>query len=175
MGASLDFWKAVVDDKSNFLERVLAILDENGVRYCVIGGVAVNAYADPVVTQNLDIVVATDQMEFATQLLSQSFRIHAFPYSLNVYDPGSKLQVQLQRRPELAAFLGRAQLREVMDLILPVAAPEDLLAAKVDAALEPTRRASKRLKDFADIARLVEAFPELMEGLPEEVRSRITL
>ncbi|MFN0146581.1 MAG: hypothetical protein ACKVT1_08730 [Dehalococcoidia bacterium] len=44
----LAFWKAVVADTSNFLERVIQLLEENGVRYCVIGGVAVNAYVTPV-------------------------------------------------------------------------------------------------------------------------------
>lgn len=34
--SSLAFWKAVVQDKSNFLERVIALLEENNVRYCVM-------------------------------------------------------------------------------------------------------------------------------------------
>ena len=174
MGA-LAFWKAVVADKSNFLERIIALLEENGIRYCVIGGVAVNAYAEPIVTLDLDIVVAADQLERARELCEQQFKVREFPYSLNVYDPDSKLQVQLQRRPELDPFVGRAHVRDVMDLALPVAAPEDLLAAKIAAATEPTRRASKRLKDFADIRRLVDAFPELMGSVPPDVRPRILL
>ena len=58
--SALAFWKAVVADRSNFLERIIALLEDNGIRYCVIGGVAVNAYAEPVLTLDLDVVVATD-------------------------------------------------------------------------------------------------------------------
>lgn len=45
--SALAFWKAVVQDESNFLERVIGLLDDGGFRYCVIGGVGVNAYVEP--------------------------------------------------------------------------------------------------------------------------------
>jgi hypothetical protein len=170
--SSLAFWKAVVADKSNFLERVIARLEEFGISYCVIGGVAMNAYADPVVTQDLDIVLATADLGRARELLNE-FRIEEFEDSVNVYDPGSKLQVQVQKDPELGDLLERAERREVLDLVLPVAAPEDLIRFKVAAALEPTRRASKRQKDLADISRLIEMFPNPRAGLPQEVRRRL--
>jgi hypothetical protein len=40
----LAFWKAVIVDESNFLEAIVAVLTENGIRYCAIGGRGVNAY-----------------------------------------------------------------------------------------------------------------------------------
>ncbi len=43
---TLTFRKAVTVDESALLERVLRRLDEAGVRFCVIGGQAVNAYSD---------------------------------------------------------------------------------------------------------------------------------
>ncbi|MGH7752021.1 MAG: hypothetical protein ACREN5_04330 [Gemmatimonadales bacterium] len=43
---SLAFWQAVVQDRSNFRPRVASMLEESGVRYCVIGGFGVNAYSD---------------------------------------------------------------------------------------------------------------------------------
>jgi hypothetical protein len=39
---ALSFWKAVTLDKSNLLEEVFALLQDNGVRFCVIDGQAVN-------------------------------------------------------------------------------------------------------------------------------------
>ena len=163
------FWKAVVQDKSNFLERVLALIEGAGYPYCVIGGVAVNAYADPVVTQDLDIVLAIEDLPAARELMAREFRVEEFEHSLNVYDPGSRLQVQIQRDPRLSEILPRARRETVMDLDLPVAAPADLLRLKVEAALEPTRRASKRQKDLADISRLIENFPELQSALPASI------
>lgn len=171
--SALAFWKAVVEDHSNFLESVIGLLEENGIRYCVIGGVGVNAYAEPVVTLDLDIVIAIEDLSKAEALLGERYRLREFERSLNVHDPGSKLQVQIQRDPQLSTIVSRAEVREVMDLRVPVAAADDLLRAKVAAALEPTRRRSKRQKDLADIARLVEVFPALRETLPSAVRERL--
>ena len=172
MGA-LAFWKAVVEDRSNFLERVIDMLSAHGIRYCVIGGVAVNAYADPIVTQDLDIVVAVEQLAEARALFETEFKVREFPHSFNVYDPGSKLQVQVQLDPELTDIAGRAEVRDVMGLSVPVAAPRDLLALKVAAALGPTRRPSKRAKDILDLARLVTTFPELGRSLPSSLQDRV--
>ena len=60
---ALSFWKAVTLDKSNLLEEVFALLDEHDVRFCVIGGQAVNAYVEPLVSLDLDLVVAVGQLE----------------------------------------------------------------------------------------------------------------
>ena len=35
---ALEYWKTVTNDKAGFLDRVIALLAEAGVRYCVIGG-----------------------------------------------------------------------------------------------------------------------------------------
>jgi hypothetical protein len=64
-------------------------------------------------------------------------------------------------------------LREVLGLRLPVASLEDVLQGKLWAALDPDRRASKRQKDLADIARLLEAHPSLRQRVPAEVRARL--
>jgi hypothetical protein len=52
---ALSFWKAVTLDKSNLLEEVFALLQVHGVRFCVIGGQAVNAYVGPLVSLDLDL------------------------------------------------------------------------------------------------------------------------
>lgn len=156
-------------DHSNFLERVIGLLEENEVRYCVIGGVGVNAYAEPIVTQDLDIVIAAEDLERARVLLEGEFRVKEFEHSLNVYDPGSKLQVQVQRGTELFPLVDRATSQDVLGMRLPIAAPADLIRAKVAAATEPRRRPSKRGKDLLDIARLIGAFPELRSEVPADL------
>ena len=40
---ALQFWKAVIMDRSDFLDRLLTVLEENGIRFCAIDGVGVNA------------------------------------------------------------------------------------------------------------------------------------
>jgi hypothetical protein len=63
--------------------------------------------------------------------------------------------------------------RDVLGRRLPVAAVDDLLQGKVWAATDATRRASKRQKDLADIARLLEAHPRLRARVPPEVLGRL--
>src|SRR5262245_25125904 len=57
------FWKTVTMDDSDLLHDLMSLLDENEARYCVIGGQAVNAYAEPLVSLDLDIVIAAKDLE----------------------------------------------------------------------------------------------------------------
>jgi hypothetical protein len=170
---ALQFWKAVTVDRSDFLERMLGALEENGIRFCAVGGVGVNAYTPPVVTLDLDIAVALDDVDRAEQILSREFKVRRFAHSVNVSAAGSDLMVQIQTEPEYAEFVQRAQLREVLGLQLPVAAVEDVLQGKIWAAQDPTRRRSKRGKDLNDILRLIEAYPRLKKRVPQEVLAQI--
>ncbi len=171
----LTLWKRAVADKTGLIERVFALLDENQVRYCVVGGVAVNAYAEPVFTADLHIAVAVEDLPRLRALLESQFRVREFAHSLNVSEPGSKLQVQFQKDAPYPEFVGRAERREVLDLVLPVATAEDLLRGKVLAAQDTARRRSKRLKDLADIARLLEAFPDLQDAVPDTLRRQLEI
>ena len=51
--------------------------------------------------------------------------------------------------------------------------PEDTIKGKIKAWSEPERRQSKRIKDLADIARLVEAHPHLWANLPDRLQEQI--
>lgn len=170
---ALAFWKAVTMDRSDMLEDVFAFLSHNHVRFCAIGGVAVNAYADPVVTLDLDLVLATPDLARVEPLLSGAFTVERFPHSVNLARPGSDLRVQLQTDPRYAPFVDRAQSATVLGITLPVARVEDVLQGKIWAALDPTRRGSKRQKDLADIARLIESQPALRSHVPAEILDRL--
>lgn len=167
-------WKAVLMDTSNFLDEIFALLDSSGIRYCVIGGQAVNAYVEPLVSLDLDLAVATEQLGVVEGLLRERFRVERFAHSLNVSAPGSDLRVQIQTDPRYAAFVERAGVREILGMQLPVARLEDVLEGKVWAALDPERRPSKRRKDLLDIERLLEAYPELKSSVPEEILRRLS-
>ncbi len=160
-------------DRGNFLERVLEFLRTSGVRYCVIGGAGVNAYADPVVTEDLDIVIAAGEIETLKAAFAREFKVEQFAHSINVSVPDSKLRVQIQTDPRYFSFLDRATVRNVMDFQLPVARIDDILQGKIWAALDETRRQSKRQKDLADIARIIEVSPELRGRVPAELLSKL--
>ncbi len=170
---SSTFWKAVLADRDNLLEQFFRVLKESEVRYCVIGGAAVNAYAYPVVTQDLDVVIPTEHIETVEQSLARRFQVSRFPHSINVSTPDSKLQIQIQTDERYLSFVARAEIRDVMDYQLPVARIEDVLQGKIWSALDRTRRPSKQLKDLSDIARLLEASPALRSRVPAEILAKI--
>lgn len=167
------FWKTVVADHTDFLDRVLDGLAAQGIRFCVLGGQGVNAYVDPVVSLDLDIVIAVEYSRQVEDWLRREFLVETFPHSLNVSAAGSDLRIQLQTDPRYAPFVDRATERTVLGRRLPVAGLDDLLQGKLWAVQDTTRRPSKRQKDLADIARLIEAYPELRSRVPSDILSRL--
>jgi hypothetical protein len=170
---ALTFWKVVTVDQANLLERLIAMLDENTIRYCVIGGQAVNAYVEPLVSLDLDLVVAVDQIEQVETLFMQQFTVKRYPHSINISIADSDLRVQVQTDPRYASFVDRSDIKPVLGLHMYVASVQDVLQGKIWAALDADRRASKRQKDLADIARIIEAYPELKDKVPAEILSRL--
>lgn len=170
---ALEFWKAVTVDHANLLESLIQLLNEHKVKYCVIGGQGVNAYAEPLVSLDLDLVIAATDLERLKPLLTAQFTVDEFPHSLNVSIPNSQLRVQIQTDPRYRDFPDRAERREVLGVELPVASLEDLLQGKIWVASDPTRRPTKRQKDILDIARLVERYPRLRKLVPVELLNQI--
>jgi hypothetical protein len=169
-----EFWKAVTLDETHFLETFVGLLEGRGVRYCLIGGQAVNAYVEPLVSLDLDVVVAADQLDAVRSLLaSHDMAVEPTPHSLNVSQRGSDLRIQIQTDPRYGAFVDRCAERTVLGMALPVARVDDVLQGKVWAAEDATRRGSKRQKDLADIARLLEAFPDLGGQVPPAILARL--
>lgn len=54
-----------------------------------------------------------------------------------------------------------------------VASLEDALRGKINACSEPKCRQSKRIKDLADIARLIEAHPHLWDSLNHGLKLQV--
>ncbi len=172
---ALTFWKTVTKDTSNLLETLMDFLHQEGIRFCVIGGQAVNAYVEPLVSLDVDLVVAVESLDDLEKKLAERFIVKRFPHSLTISLPDSDLRVQIEADPRYRAFVARAVDANVLGVQLPVACLEDVLQGKIWAALDPQRRASKRQKDLADIARLIEAYSHLHEYLPPELLTQLLL
>jgi hypothetical protein len=157
-------------DKADLLEEIFVLLRESGIRFCVIGGQAVNAYVEPLVSLDLDLAVAVAQIDQVRKLAKDRFPCEEFQHSLNISSPGSNLRVQIQTNPRYGDFVERAAMRDVLGLNLPVAAIDDVLQGKIWAASDATRRPTNR-KDLLDIERILEAFPHLRARVPDGIPS----
>jgi hypothetical protein len=167
------FFNGLANGKRDILARFLEVLNVADAAYCTIGGLAVNAYADPVVSLDFDVVIAVDKLETVCRgAEAAGLFLERFEHSVNLASADSDLRIQLQIDPRYQSFLKRSVTRDVLGYTLHVAAIEDVLQGKVWAYLDETRRRSKRQKDLADIMRLVETYPRLQEQLPESVRAR---
>jgi len=154
--------------------RLVACLESKDIPWCAIGGVAVNHWAEePMVTQDVDFVVAAENVEQAIHALQEAgFKSEQHPWSVN-FKGHSKVSIQLSTEEVYLSFPARAVPADVHGILLRVASLEDTLAGKILAWRDATRRQSKRIKDFADIARLVESHPSLWDHLPEELKSQV--
>jgi hypothetical protein len=154
--------------------RMVDCLERADVAWCAIGGIAVNHWArEPMVTRDVDFVVAATDIERVVILLEQAgFRPERFEWSVN-FTGQSAVSLQLSTEDFYREFPTRAVAADVHGILMRVATLDDTLRGKVKAWSEPGRRPSKRLKDLADIARLVEAHVELWSALPEGLRSQI--
>jgi len=170
---ALQFWKLVTMDKADFIVELTDLLRAEGIKHAVIGGQAVNAYAEPLVSLDLDLAVAVEHLAKVEALLRARFKVQRFPHSLNVSQSGSDLRVQIQTDPRYSDFVARAAPRDVLGLTLPVADVRDVLQGKIWAAQDRDRRPSKQAKDRLDIMRLLEAYPELRSRVPDDILSRL--
>ena len=122
---------------------------------------------------DLDVVVAFEDIDGFSRMLEGSFVVSKFRHSVNVSLQGSDLRVRIRIDPRYAEFVQRAQPREVLERRMPVAEIGDVLKGKIWAALDPERRSSKRQKDLADIARIIEAYTALRASVPAGIISRL--
>lgn len=154
--------------------RLVDALERADVAWCAIGGVAVNYWAaEPMVTQDVDFVVAADAIGRAVTALEEAgFRAERFEWSVN-FKGRSAVSLQLSTEEFYKQFPARAVPADVHGILLRVASLPDTLSGKVKAWSEPARRQSKRLKDLADIARLVEAHPELWNSLTDALKAQV--
>ena len=156
------------------VQLLVAVLEGAEIPWCMIGGLAVNHWAaEPMATADVDLVVATDRIEEVVRLLGENgFSAKRFECSINLRGR-SKVSVQISTEDVYRAFPERAVPADVHGILMRVASLEDTLTGKLLAWRDATRRASKRQKDLADIARLIEAHPEISDRIPREVSERL--
>ena len=154
--------------------RLVDCLERADIPWCAIGGVAVNHWAaEPMVTQDVDFVVAAEAIDRAVDIITEAgFQAEKFQWSVNVKGH-SKVSLQLSTEEFYRDFPSKAVPADVHGILLRVASLEDTLKGKIAAWSDTERRQSKRIKDLGDIARLIETHPLLWKSLPDDLKQQI--
>jgi len=169
-----EFLNSLAKGKADILQQLLGILGQTGSDYCLIGGLAVNAYVEPVVSLDVDIVVAVGNVPAVAKAARElRMKVEEFPHSVNITGAESDLRIQVQTDPRYQAFILSAAVKEILGYRMKVASLDNVLQGKVWAYMDDTRRRSKRQKDLADISRIIESYPELAAKIPQKLKDRL--
>jgi hypothetical protein len=154
--------------------RLVDVLERLEIPWCMIGGLAVNYWAEePLATADVDVVIAAERVDEAVGALTAAgFKAKRFEWSVNLKGL-SKLSIQISTDEIYREFPSRGVAADVHGILMRVASLPDTLAGKIVAWRDHKRRPSKRQKDLLDIMRLVESHSELRDGLPPELASQI--
>lgn len=168
-----EVFEAVTGSGSSDFALVVSILNRHGA-WCLIGGLAVNCYVEPVYTLDADIVViASSLAAIKIDLIAAGFSVEEFPHSLNARMQKSDLRIQFSTDPRYQEFVSDTRIREVLGQQVPVASLENIVRGKVWAWADEKRRLSKRKKDELDLIRILEAYPESSNLIPVEIRNQM--
>ena len=158
--------------KEPTLLAVGCILDEAGVAYAIIDGVAAQIHLpEPRTTLDIDLAVVGCDTVPRDRLEAAGFALHdRFVHSEHWRGPDGT-PVQFADDPALAGAIARSETIERGGVRLRVIRRVDLLHEKLRAALDAARRRSKRLQDLGDAQALLEADPSLAAELTPAQRA----
>jgi hypothetical protein len=164
-----EVFDSVTNGGASDFDALVRILNKNKP-WCLIGGLAVNCYVEPVYTIDADIVIVADRLrQICDEMERAGFEIQEFEHSINAKRGTSQLRVQFTTDARYQKFLTNTEEREVLGQQVPVATLENIVLGKVWAWKDQSRRASKRKKDELDLLRIAEAYPKLREKIPAEI------
>src|SRR5438309_11585941 len=105
---AVEVYNFVTNGGANDFVEVATILDRHGP-WCLIGGLAVNCYVEPVYTVDVDVIVIAENLgAIQDELVAPGFSISEFPHSMNAKKIKSKLNLQFTTDARYrASFLAR--------------------------------------------------------------------
>ena len=152
-----EIYESVTNGGASDFAELVTVLNRNKP-WCLIGGLAVNCYVEPVYTVDVDLVVVAANLEqIGRELEAAGFRL------------SSELNVQFTTDARYQDFLAGATERQVLGLAVPVASLQEIVRGKVWAWQDKERRSTKRKKDELGLMRIAEAHPKLRGLIPAEI------
>ena len=130
------FLNSLVNGETDIVTILLSILHQKGSFYCIIGGLGVNAYLDPVVSLDLDLVVVSGHISsIRSAARAKGMKVEEFEHSINPAISGSDLRIQLQTDSRHQEFLSRCEQCDGLGYRMSVASLQDVLRGKVNRSL----------------------------------------
>jgi hypothetical protein len=164
-----EIFESVTNGGASDFATVIKVINKHG-RWCLVGGLAVNCYVEPVYTIGADIVVASASLpDVQDELVAAGFQVTTHEHSVNAQMKGSELRIQFTTDPRYQDFLADTETKKVLGHEVPVAALANVVRGKIWAWHDPKRRFSKRKKDELDLIRIAELHPELRKLMPSEI------
>jgi hypothetical protein len=158
-----------IDDKESVLISILDILHKHGVRYAVIGGIAVQLYTrEPRTTKDIDLAIESLADIPREELTARGFKFTGlYDYTENWLGPApagtpktERIPVQFSYGDPMSAAVSRSFAVDVGFPLQLVTLP-DLVELKLLATESQERKRSKSIQDAADVVKLVEEHPEI--------------
>ena len=168
-----EIFESVANGGSSDFALLVEILDRHG-RWCLVGGLAVNCYVEPVFTTDADIIVAISELDaIQAELIARGFDVTEHAHSVNAQMKGSELRIQFTTDPCYQQFLTDTTVKRVLGDNVPVASLKNVVQGKVWAWSDPSRRLSKRKKDELDLIRIAEKYPDVRQFMPPAITSQL--
>ena len=168
-----EIFESVTGSGSTDFAALVTILNRHG-NWCLIGGLAVNCFVEPVYTVDADVVVSASQLPAIKKDLNEAgVSTQELPHSLNAQMAGSNLRIQLTSNERYQDFVCDAIVGDVLDQRVPVASLANLIRGKVWALQDSQRRPTERKKDELDLMRILETYPETRHLMPEEIKQQV--
>lgn len=163
---------AVVTSKDEAFRELFRILEESGLEYALIGGVAVQLWRrEPRTTLDIDVAVRSYENVPRTALEGAGFRMLARHAHSENWMGSGETPVQFSDDPAFAFLIESAERKSFEGGQVRVASPLALVKEKLRAAADPGRRESKRFQDLTDAKSLSEERPEVEGQLTANERA----
>src|SRR5437879_9226207 len=168
-----EVFESVSNGGASDVAALVDVLNQHGL-WCLVGGLAVNCYVEPVFTVDADIVVASAELSpIQAELIAREFEVKEHEHSVNAQMKGSDLRIQFTVDQRYQKFLADTNVQRVLGENIPVASLENIVRRKVWAWSDPKRRLSKRKKDELDLIRIAEKYPEVRKLIPPAITNQL--
>ncbi len=118
----------VAKGQEDILQIFLDILKKTEPSFCVVGGLAVSAHVEPIVSLDLDVVIDIKDIDkVIKEAAEKGLKVERLEHSANLTSSKSDLRIQIQTDSRYQEFLPRSSSKEVLGYKMDAASIEDVL------------------------------------------------